>query len=266
MAGVVASSPPGPLGTGSFFGSSSLGEVARAAGGGQRGSSSSGAAVGPGGPAGAGMGLKQAPHHHEDPLTSTFGRLPLPEMQQQVSMPHHSVAASAAFAALPMSQPPVSMAASCLVGGGSPAVNCPICGLGMRQVDARAHIEHCLQASKAAVSNVQTAAATLYRQQQQQAAAAQQHAAIAARFAAAQQEQQLHSLLASQLLLQQHQHNGIGMASQQQQQQGHLAGGGVLGFDDLCRPAGAVDAAALTPWMMEAAVAARPPLRPARRL
>eukprot|EP00775_Hariotina_reticulata_P005241 gene5241-5476_t len=135
----VASSPSGPPSTGSLFGSG-LGEVAWAAGGGQRSSSSSG----------VGLGLGLGYNHQalaDDPLISTFGRLPLSEAQQQQHRSvSHTGSVSSAFAVLPLPQP------------------------------------------------------------------------------------------------------------------AGLAGSGIQGC------AGAVDAAALTPWMLEAAVAARPPPRPARRL
>jgi hypothetical protein len=73
------------------------------------------------------------------------------------------------------------------------------------------------------------------------------------------QNQQLQNLLAGQLLQQQQQQNLLAAAAMQ-------AGSGLLGYDELCKSAAGVDASALAPWMMEAAAASRPPLRPMRRL
>jgi hypothetical protein len=212
-----------------------------------------------------------------DPLISTFGQLPAAPQQQQAGL-----FAGGQTALGIQQQQRARMQSATGAGGPSPAlmqlflqqqqqqlgvaaaaetVNCPLCGSLLRQQDVAAHLDACLTANRTAAAGLD---ATLRQQQAQQQA--QQEAAV--RWVAQQQQQQqaaqnqqLQSMLASQLLLQ-----------QQQQQQNLLAaaaaqaGTGLLGLEELCKPAGGVDASALAPWMMEAAAASRPPLRPMRRL
>lgn len=203
-----------------------------------------------------------------DPLISTFGQLPATQSRQ----PAAGLPGTAPGAALQLQQQQNRMPSS-TNGANNTALmqlllqqqqqqqvlNCPICGVLLRPQDALAHTEACIAANRTAAG-----LEALLRQQQQQ----QQQQAVA-RWAAQQQaaqSQQL-QLLASQLQHQQQQ-NLLAAAQQvaaQQQQAAAAAAAGVLGLDDLCRPAGAVDATALTPWMTEAAAAARPPLRPSVR-
>jgi hypothetical protein len=136
-------------------------------------------------------------------------------------------------------------------------VNCPLCGSLLRQQDVAAHVEACLTANRTTAANFDAVLRQHAQQQAQQHA--QQEAAV--RWVAQQQQaaqtEQLQNLLASQLL-QQQQQNLLAAAAAVQ------GGSGLLGLEELCKPG--VDASSLAPWMMEAAAASRPPLRPMRRL
>eukprot|EP00878_Enallax_costatus_P012598 GHUV01013157.1.p1 GENE.GHUV01013157.1~~GHUV01013157.1.p1 ORF type:complete len:745 (+),score=296.48 GHUV01013157.1:610-2844(+) len=222
-----------------------------------RTSFTSGTGLGAGGPSSTGG----------EPITSTYGQLPpvqaqqaalnlqqqLHQQQQRTRVASGSAAANNAALLQLLLQQQLQQ---------QQVVNCPICGVMLRQQDALGHVEACITANRNAAQ-----LEALLRQQQQQAVASwavQQQAAQQAV-----QSQQL-QLLAAQLQQQQQQQNLLAAAqqvaaAQQQQRQAAAVGGGGLGLEDLCRAAGAVDAAALAPWMMEAAAASRPPLRPSQR-
>eukprot|EP00879_Flechtneria_rotunda_P005744 GHRR01006045.1.p1 GENE.GHRR01006045.1~~GHRR01006045.1.p1 ORF type:complete len:810 (+),score=341.24 GHRR01006045.1:739-3168(+) len=234
-----------------------------------------------------------------DHITSTFGQLPAAAQQQPALERSQGLFGGRAPSPANQQQQfqqqqPQQLQQQCLraqagVGNGASATNvqamqlllqqqlaaeafnCPLCGLLVRKQDALTHIEACSLARGGAANNLEV----LLRQQQQQRAAA----ALAGQAAHLQQlqarqlqsqlqNQQLQNLLASQLQ-QQQQRELLAAAQQivhsQQMLQQQQLGNSMLGVDDLCRPAGAVDANVLAPWMLEAAAASRPPLRPARR-
>lgn len=124
---------------------------------------------------------------------------------------------------------------------------CPLCGVALQQQEALAHVENCVAVNRS-MASIQ---ATLRQQQQQQA---QQR--LIAQWAAQQQYAQQQAAQAQQLHI---------LATQLQQQQ-QVATAGTLGLEGQCRPAAGIDAAALGPWMVDAATAARPPPRPMRRI
>jgi hypothetical protein len=209
-----------------------------------------------------------------DPLISTFGQLPATPQQQQAGM------FGGMQQALSLQQQRARMQSATGTGSPSPAMvqlllqqqqqlgaaaaaetaNCPLCGSLLRQQDFAAHVEACLTANRTTAANFKTVLRQQHAQQQAQQQA-QQEAAVhwVAQQQQAAQNQQLQNLIASQLLQQQQQQNLLAAAAVQ-------ASSGLLGLEELCKPAAGVDASSLAPWMMEAAAASRPPLRPMRRM